>query len=77
MPVLQQQTPAVAETILQLFADPAQAPPHIQAAQAARQTIQKQGWTPPLGHNSGKHSRHTQQQNFSWGRHSQGGNNRL
>ena len=47
MPVLQQQTPAVAETILQLFADPAQAPPHIQAAQAARQAIQEQGWDPP------------------------------
>ena len=47
MPVLQQQTPAVAGTILQLFADPAQAPPHIQAAQTARQSIQEQGWEPP------------------------------
>ena len=47
IPVLHRQTPAVADAILQLFTDPAQAPAHIQAAQAARQTIQEQGWEPP------------------------------
>jgi hypothetical protein len=45
--VLHRQAPQVATVILQHFEQPATAPAHIQAAQAARQSIQEQGWEPP------------------------------
>ena len=47
LPVLHRQAPQVATVILQHFEQPATAPAHIQAAQAARQSIQEQGWEPP------------------------------
>ena len=47
IPVLHRQAPQVATVILQHFKQPATAPAHIQAAQAARQSIQEQGWEPP------------------------------
>ena len=47
VPVLHRQTPAVATAILEMFAAPAAAPPHVQAALDTRQAIAEQGWEPP------------------------------
>jgi len=47
LPVLHCQAPQVTTTILHLFEQFATAPPHIQAAHAARQTIFEHGWEPP------------------------------
>lgn len=47
MPGLHRQRPQVAKNIFQLFANPSKAPPHVQAAQVARQPIQEQGREPP------------------------------
>ena len=47
LPVLDRQAPQVTTTILDPFEQPATAPPHIQAAHAARQKIFEHGWEPP------------------------------
>ena len=48
--VMRRQVPAAAAAMLHMLANPAQAPPNIQAAHSARQTIQEHGWDAPTWH---------------------------
>jgi len=48
--VMRRQVPAAAAAMLHMLANPAQAPPNIQAAHPARQTIQEHGWDAPTWH---------------------------